>query len=119
MKLREVYNNLEHYFLNKNDVYEGEYKSWYENGQLCEHSFYVDGDLHGEFKSWHENGQLSEHDFYENGDLHGEIKRWRENGELIEHMFFEHGTDITEKALQYLDNDVMFTLVINVPRLPK
>ena len=43
---------------------EGEYKSWHENGKLCQHCFYKDGKREGEYKLWHDNGQLYLHCLY-------------------------------------------------------
>jgi len=45
---------------------EGEWKRWYENGQLNIDCFYTDGVLDGEFKSWDENGKLVKHLLWKN-----------------------------------------------------
>jgi antitoxin component YwqK of YwqJK toxin-antitoxin module len=50
-----------------NDKPHGEYNRWYENGQPCEHTFYVNDELHGEYNFWYRNGQPKEHAFYVNG----------------------------------------------------
>ena len=44
-----------------------EHKDYHENGQLCVHCFYQNGDLHGEYKVYHETDQLWEHCFYIDG----------------------------------------------------
>ena len=44
-----------------------EHKSYYRCGQLREHSFYKDEDLHGEARAWHENGELWLHHFFKDG----------------------------------------------------
>ena len=44
----------------------GEYKNYYENGQLKEIYNYNNGLLNGEYKSYHENGQLKEIYNYKN-----------------------------------------------------
>jgi len=119
MKLREIRTCNHHYFLDENNNCHGIYKSWYAEKQKCEHFHYEHGALQGEYKSWYDNGNLYKHLLYDLGLPHGECKSWFSNGQLNIHKFYEHGIDITEKALQYLDNDVMFTLVINIPRLPK
>ena len=59
-----------------------ERKSWYENGQLQEQTFYRNGKLEGECKSWYENGQLQVQAFYRDGKEEGERKLWYENGQL-------------------------------------
>ena len=69
----------------------GEYKEWYNNGQLREHSHYVDGKLEGEFKEWFRNGQLRKHARYVDGKLEGEYKWWYENGHLRMHCHYSRG----------------------------
>ncbi len=50
--------------------WEGEYKSWYENGQLWEHCFFnKNGNMEGEYKSWYKNGKLYRHYLYKNGEI--------------------------------------------------
>jgi len=93
-KLREVLTNTYNFFVDEDDRRQGKFKIWYDNGYL------------------HEYGSIKDN------RLHGEYKRWGPNGQLLEHKFYENGWDITEKAWKYADNDVMFALVINIPRLP-
>ena len=55
---------------NSNDHYhtrDGEYKGWYENGQLGVHSYYKEGMIHGEYKVWDSDGQLESHGFANRG----------------------------------------------------
>ena len=33
-------------------LWNGEYKYWMSNGQLCKHCFYKDNLKHGEYKTW-------------------------------------------------------------------
>ena len=71
---------------------EGEFRGWYESGQMSEHSFYdKDGGVHGEYKFWHENGQMLQHSFWKHDKLHGEFKRWHDNGQLSVHAFYKDG----------------------------
>ena len=46
---------------------EGEFKTWYSNGQLWMHRFYKNGKLDGEYKAWNRNGQTIEYALYKNG----------------------------------------------------
>lgn len=50
-----------------NGYLDGEYKEWYENGQMRIHSYHKDGRLHGECKIWNVNGKLEDHTFYNRG----------------------------------------------------
>lgn len=74
---------------------EGEYKMWYNSGQLYEHYFYKDGRLDGEYKRWHKNRQLNKHCFFKYGKLDGEFKRWYDSGRLFKHCFFKDGKEYT------------------------
>ena len=64
--LKEYKNDNVHYFLDAKNRFQGEYKSWYVNGTLWEHSFHVDDKRHGERKMWNEDGTLLYHTFYVN-----------------------------------------------------
>ncbi len=52
----------------------GEYKYYYEDGQLQEIYSYIDGKKNGEYKSYYENGQLALIEFYIDGKRNGEIQ---------------------------------------------
>jgi antitoxin component YwqK of YwqJK toxin-antitoxin module len=69
MALKEINTKTKHYFEDENGQKQGEYKSWWSNGQTWVRCFYVDGKQHGEFKSWYSNGQLYSHCFYQNGKM--------------------------------------------------
>ncbi len=86
-----------HFFLSKevamlyglDKVENGEYKMWYNNGQLHIQTTYLEGKRHGEYKMWYrgadersENGQLEIQTTYAEGEVHGEYKMWYENGQL-------------------------------------
>jgi antitoxin component YwqK of YwqJK toxin-antitoxin module len=88
MALKEIKNELEHYFVDESGKEQGEFKWWYSDGQLQMHCFYVDGKRHGEYKAWHPNGQLSRNCFFVDGKLNGEYKWWNKNGKLREHCYF-------------------------------
>lgn len=62
-------------YYNSKGRYHGEYKEWYENGNLSIHCFYKNGQRHGEYKSWYLNGKLEIHFFCKNGERHGELKK--------------------------------------------
>ena len=71
--LTEYKTDRHHYFLDAQGRFQGEYKSWYVNGTLWEHSFFVNGRLHGERKWWDEDGTLWSHRFYIGGELYRDI----------------------------------------------
>jgi len=44
----------------------GEYKEWYNNGQLCVHCFRKNGKRDDEYKLWDRTGELKYHLLYKN-----------------------------------------------------
>jgi antitoxin component YwqK of YwqJK toxin-antitoxin module len=75
----------------KDDQLEGEYKRWYENGQLRGLCFYKDGRIEGESKEWYKTGQLWEHCFFKDWKHEGEYNSWYEDGQSHEHYFYKDG----------------------------
>ena len=79
--LKEIKTKSEHYFVDDQGRKQGEFKYWYENGQLRIHKFYRDGKLYGESKSWYDNGQLETHRFFKDGkDI---TKQWLKKKAII------------------------------------
>ena len=94
LKVVEVYNDNEimklEYFQEilrrkinyKDGQLHGEYKEFYENGQLGIVSNYKNGKLEGEYKHFRENGVLDFEANYKDGKREGEYKTYYENGNL-------------------------------------
>ena len=61
---------------------EGEYLTYYENGQLKYKSNYKEGVLEGEWLYYHDNGQLRFKENYKDGKLEGEWLYYHDNGQL-------------------------------------
>ncbi len=61
---------------------QGDFKRWYESGQLKEHQKYQDDKLQGSSVTWHENGEMASSADYVDGKEHGPIRFWRDNGSL-------------------------------------
>ncbi len=57
------------YWINDKDQHHGEFKSWWDNGQLREHFFCVNDEMHGERKWWYKSGKLISHEYWSNGKL--------------------------------------------------
>jgi antitoxin component YwqK of YwqJK toxin-antitoxin module len=71
---------LEHKLIDKDETI-GEYKEWYDNGQLAETGTYISNIEHdGEWLQFYKNGNKKLEAEFKNGDflIHG---CWRENGE--------------------------------------
>lgn len=63
-----------------------EYREYYE----------IDGKYDGEYKSWWNNGQLAVHCYYKNGKLDGECRHWDDDGMALEHYYYKN--DIVTKV---------------------
>ncbi|MBK9015100.1 MAG: toxin-antitoxin system YwqK family antitoxin [Saprospiraceae bacterium] len=61
---------------------EGQYLSFYPNGQKLEESFYLNDSLQGEQKMYYENGQLESLTNHANGMFVGKYQKFDENGRL-------------------------------------
>ena len=96
--IRRIFTNIEK--LKEEGIYlsgidgEGEYKMWYDNGQLYRHCFYKNGELDGEYKEWYKNNKLWEHCFFKKRRIEGEYKAWYNNGKLMLHFFYKNGNKI-------------------------
>ncbi|AYV77663.1 MAG: pentapeptide repeat-containing protein [Dasosvirus sp.] len=69
----------------KYDNYAGEYKEWWENGQLNKSYTVINGLYHGDYKMWDEKGKHVLERHFVNGLECGEIKIWHSNGQLYDH----------------------------------
>lgn len=58
MILTEFKTAEQHFFLDENDLIQGEYKSFYESGKLRTHCIVKDNKLHGEDRRYDANGTL-------------------------------------------------------------
>ena len=70
---------------------EGEYKSWYSNGQLYAQCYYKEGKIEGEYIWWHENGQIEIQCYFKEGKEEGEYKKWYSTGQLKIQCYFKEG----------------------------
>ena len=61
--------------------------------------YYKEGKLEGEFKLWYENGQLWFQEYYKEGKLDGEYKRWGINGQLMAQTYYKEGIPIKDLIL--------------------
>lgn len=74
---------MEQYSLNSNQEKDGNYKSFYENGNIYEEANFTNGVLTGERKLYYQNGNIEIIEVYnQSGQLDGEYKAYHENGKL-------------------------------------
>lgn len=73
------------------------HRSWHENGQFMEETFYRGEKLVGKWRSYYGNGHPLVQVFYRDGNIDGENRQWEINGCLIEWEFYRDGTCIDSK----------------------
>lgn len=119
--LREFNLKNVHYFVDDRNRYQGEFKRWWDNGQIMQHLFYIDGKKHGEFKTWHKNCRPWRHCFFINDRVHGECKEWYVDGQIRSHCFYNDGEQVSFEEIPYptTPEDLMyFKLKYNLLLLP-
>tara|TARA_X000000368_G_scaffold417437_1_gene413825 strand:- start:131 stop:829 length:699 start_codon:yes stop_codon:yes gene_type:complete len=91
----------------KNDILDGPFKSYYENGNLKEEKTYKNGIIDGVSKLYLDNGQLFREKNYKNGIPDGNYKLYHLNGQLDEEGTYKNNKRVgTWKG--YYDNGQIF-----------
>ena len=88
---------------------EGEWKSYYENGNLKSVNRYLKGDKHGDWKSYYENGDPISIAHYVEGAKHGEWKLYYESGFPEETGRYVNGLEQGEWVYYYENNKIQST----------
>ncbi len=112
----EIKTKIQHYFVDENNLIQGEYKDYYDNDQLYIHTFYLNDQRHGEYKRYFFNGNLWEHTFYQNGKRHGEYKFFHQNGGLRHATFYYQGSNLMVNPDTLTEKDKTYILLSG--RLP-
>ncbi|MCB0736677.1 MAG: hypothetical protein KDC92_04120 [Bacteroidetes bacterium] len=82
---------FEEFTTNKDSVLNGEYKTYFQNGQLKKLSHYQNDILNGEVIGYYENGVKSFLKTMINGLSNGQELGWYENGQLSYEYYCEKG----------------------------
>jgi len=69
----------------------GNYITYYDNGNKWVELYFVNGLREGTQYSWHKNGQLKSELNYVNGKKHGSQKWWQKNGKILNHKNYQNG----------------------------
>ncbi len=85
----------------KTNTKEGEFKTWYENGQLERIAHYSNGLRHGLHEYWYSNGQRESIQNYSNGQKHGKCTWWNDDGTIQNELVFEKGLNQNPKDTSY------------------
>ena len=70
-----------------NDKQDGEFKSWWEDGQLAVHCTFKDGLLNGEYEYWWSNSQM----YVQSSYINGKYYHYDESGKLIVKEYYTKG----------------------------
>jgi antitoxin component YwqK of YwqJK toxin-antitoxin module len=86
----------------------GEYVLYWSNGNVWTKCTYVHGKLHGEYTSYHykSNGQVEQKCTYDNGKLHGEYVSYYDNGNVLIKCNYVNGKEHGEYVSYRKDGTV-------------
>lgn len=79
----------------------GEFKTWYQNGQLERKANYLNGLRHGLHKYWYSNGQVASLQNYSKGQKHGKCTWWNIDGSMQQELIFKKGLNQHPKDTNY------------------
>lgn len=99
--------------LSLNRQIDGEYKTFYDNGQIYLQEFYQNGKLENERKIWYKNGQIWSRSFYRDGKLEGEHKSWHADGQFKTRELYRNGMCV-DRCLTASKNLTFATLKNNL-----
>jgi len=85
----------------KTNTKEGEFKTWYKNGQLERKANYSKGLRDGLHEYWYSNGELESIQNYTNGQKHGKSIWWNDDGSIQNELVFEKGLNQNPKDTSY------------------
>ncbi|TWT47579.1 toxin-antitoxin system YwqK family antitoxin [Botrimarina hoheduenensis] len=68
---------------------DGEWKSWYTNGQMRQVTTFKDGSLNGVAKEWGKLGEQRAVAEFKDGKRHGKTTQWQPDGKVIERLYDE------------------------------
>jgi antitoxin component YwqK of YwqJK toxin-antitoxin module len=90
----------------------GEWKQFYEGGQLKEKRFFNNGLKAGEYVAWWPNGKKQLHYFFENSEYEGTCREWNNEGTLIKLANYKKGHEEGLQQLWYDNRKVRANYVI-------
>ncbi len=91
---------------NSDSKLDGEYKSYYRNGNPEEEKEYSDGKLDGKYVSYFENGQIKKEMAYANNKGNGDFKSYYENGQLKSEGTYTNNTIDDEYTMYWEDGKI-------------
>ncbi len=80
---------------------EGEFKTWYKNGQIERKANYLNGLRHGLHEYWYSNGERESAQNYLNGQKNGNCTWWNSDGSVQQELIFVKGLNQNQKDTNY------------------
>lgn len=105
-------NDTAEVFCFKNGKEHGEWKQFYENGQLKEQRRFENGLKVKSYISWWENGNRKAAFQFENGEYEGTFCEWNEQGALVKEMHYKNGYEEGSQKLFYDNGKVRSNYVV-------
>jgi antitoxin component YwqK of YwqJK toxin-antitoxin module len=90
----------------------GEWRKYFDNGQLMERRYYFEGKKIGVYEAWWPNGAKRLLYHFENGEYEGSCADWNEKGVLMSNMHFHEGHETGEQKQFYDDGKVKSNYVM-------
>ncbi|MFM8834658.1 MAG: toxin-antitoxin system YwqK family antitoxin [Cytophagales bacterium] len=94
----------------------GEWKRFYEGGNLREKRFFVNGSKEGEFITWWPNGKKQLHYHFSKGEYEGACREWNEQGALTKLGNYTQGYEEGTQQLWYDNGKIRANYVIKSGR---
>jgi antitoxin component YwqK of YwqJK toxin-antitoxin module len=76
---------------------EGEWREYYDTGELAIIQHYVKGEPHGRFMSYHMNGSKWSEGTHSNGKCCGMFRVYDEQGKLVRTMIYKEGVLLEDR----------------------
>lgn len=85
----------------KSVPWNGNWTTWYLDGQKKESGLYENGEKKSPWISWFTNGQKKHVINFQNNLKHGSFTEWNKDGRLIKDINYRDGTPVTEYLVSY------------------
>lgn len=85
----------------RSNTKEGEFRVWYNNGQLLSKTNYLNGLRHGLHEYWYSDGKRESVQNYLSGQEHGKTVWWNSDGSLQNELTFKYGLNQNPKDTNY------------------
>lgn len=114
-KLYALYsNNLDTAFVHSyfSGKEEGEWRSFYEDGQMKELRFFSNGKKTGRYLVWWPNGKPFMQYQLENDEYQGTCKEWNEKGLMVKQMNYQQGHEVGSQKWWYDNGKIKANYII-------